>query len=48
LEALWRAVFGGPPSVDASPEVMSAILVRCLPPAPPYGQPDPAPVEDDQ
>jgi hypothetical protein len=36
LEALWRAVFGEPPSIEADPSMLSEILVRHLPPAPPY------------
>jgi hypothetical protein len=37
LEALWTAAFGGPPPVEASAALLSEILVRCLPLAPPYG-----------
>lgn len=36
LEALWREVFGEPPSINADPALLSEILVRHLPPAPPY------------
>jgi hypothetical protein len=36
LEALWRAVFGEPPSINADPAMLSEILVRHLPRAPPY------------
>jgi len=36
LEALWRAVFGEPPSIEADASMLSEILVRHLPPAPPY------------
>jgi hypothetical protein len=36
LEALWREVFGEPPSINADPAMLSEILVRHLPPAPPY------------
>jgi hypothetical protein len=35
--ALWRAVFGEPPSLDAEPELLFDLLVRYLPRAPPYG-----------
>jgi hypothetical protein len=38
IEALWTAVFGEPPPVTATAEVMLDILVRHLPPAPPYRQ----------
>jgi hypothetical protein len=36
LEALWREVFGEPPPINAEPSMLSEILVRHLPPAPPY------------
>jgi len=36
LEALWREVFGEPPSIEADASMLSEILVRHLPPAPPY------------
>ena len=36
LECLWKAVFGGPPSIKSQPEVLADYLVRCLPPAPAY------------
>jgi hypothetical protein len=36
LDQLWRAVFGEPPAVEADPGLMCAILISCLPPAPPY------------
>jgi hypothetical protein len=36
LEALWREVFGEPPSINADPAMLSEILVHHLPPAPPY------------
>jgi hypothetical protein len=38
IEALWTAVFGEPPPVTATAEVMLDILVRHLPAAPPYRQ----------
>jgi len=45
--ALWRAVFGEPPSLDAEPELLVKLLVRHLPPAPPYGSGAPIPDDDD-
>jgi hypothetical protein len=36
LEALWREVFGEPPPISAEPSMLSEILVRHLPRAPPY------------
>jgi hypothetical protein len=36
LEALWAEVFGEPPSINADTEMLSEILVRHLPSAPPY------------
>jgi hypothetical protein len=37
IEALWRELFGGPPPIDATPEMLIAVLVRCLPQPAPYG-----------
>lgn len=37
LADLWAAVFGEQPSVVAEPGLTAQILIRCLPPAPPYG-----------
>jgi hypothetical protein len=37
IEALWRELFGGPPPVDAAPEMLLDVLVRCLPQPTPYG-----------
>jgi hypothetical protein len=37
LAGLWEAVFGERPAVIAEPGLTAAILVRCLPPAEPYG-----------
>lgn len=37
---LWREVFGGPPAIEADPRLLADLLVRHLPPAPPYGDPD--------
>ena len=39
LHALWTEVFGEPPSVTADAKLLSEMLVRHLPPAPPYGEP---------
>jgi len=33
---LWTAAFGEPPAIQASAEMLSEVLVRCLPTAPPY------------
>lgn len=37
IEALWREVFGGPPPIQAAPEMLIEVLVRCLPRPAPYG-----------
>ena len=42
LHALWAEVFGEPPSVNADAKLLGELLVRHLPPAPPYGEPDKA------
>lgn len=39
IEALWAEVFGEAPVVRADPQVLADMLVRHLPPAPPYGDP---------
>lgn len=39
IEALWASVFGGPPPVTGTAALMLEILIRHLPPAPPYGEP---------
>lgn len=41
VHALWQAIFGEPPSVDAEPSLLCELLVRHMPPAPPYGGPPP-------
>ena len=51
LEGLWRAVFGEPPSIEADPAILTAVLVRHLPLAPPYAagadaEAQPAPSDD--
>jgi hypothetical protein len=45
IEALWTSVFGEPPPISGAGELILEILIRYLPPAPPYGAPPP---EDDQ
>jgi len=46
IEALWAALFGEPPAIAADPQLLMDVLMRCLPPAPPYGAaPDGLPVE---
>ena len=53
LHALWAEVFGEPPSIAAEADLLYELLLRYLPPAPPYGEVgrargfDPAPVEED-
>ena len=37
LQALWTAVFGQPPAVDAEPDLLACLIVRCSPPPPVYG-----------
>ncbi|HEY1752110.1 MAG TPA: hypothetical protein VGG29_12680 [Caulobacteraceae bacterium] len=38
LEALWAAVFHEPPAIDADADLLARMIVRCLPPSPPYGE----------
>lgn len=38
--ALWAAVFGEPPPVEADATTVARILVEHLPPAPPYQVPN--------
>ena len=47
VHLLWRAIFGEPPSLDAEPELLFELLVRHMPPAPPYGAAAPPPRDDD-
>jgi hypothetical protein len=46
VNALWTAVLGEPPCVDAPPATILAILFRCAPEVPPYAigaeEPDPS------
>jgi hypothetical protein len=44
IEALWRALFGGPPPVEAPAEMMLEVLVRHLPQPTPYGHEEASPV----
>jgi hypothetical protein len=50
---LWAEVFGEPPSIAAEADLLYEVLLRCLPPAPPYGEAwrargsDQAPAEGD-
>ncbi|HVM99429.1 MAG TPA: hypothetical protein VMT68_04360 [Caulobacteraceae bacterium] len=37
LQALWIAVFGEPPVIDAGPELLAHLIVRCSAPPPVYG-----------
>jgi hypothetical protein len=37
LEALWVAVFGQRPAVDAEPDLLARLIVRCSDPPPVYG-----------
>jgi hypothetical protein len=38
LHALWAEVFGEPPSIAADADLLYELLLRYLPPAPPYGE----------
>jgi hypothetical protein len=37
LEALWAAVFHEPPVIDAEPELLAELILKCSPPPPIYG-----------
>ncbi|MFT4252526.1 MAG: hypothetical protein QM608_08585 [Caulobacter sp.] len=37
LIGLWITVFGEPPPINTDPSLLAEVLVRCLPPAEPYG-----------
>jgi len=39
IENLWAAVFGEPPAVRADAHLLADVLIRNLPPVPPYGDP---------
>jgi hypothetical protein len=37
MEALWTALFGEPPAVDAEPALLAQLIIRCSGPPPPSG-----------
>jgi len=39
IEDLWAAVFGEAPAVRCDARMLADVLIRYLPPAPPYGDP---------
>jgi hypothetical protein len=39
IEDLWAAVFGDAPQVRCDPHLLADMLIRNLPPVPPYGDP---------
>ncbi len=39
IEELWAAVFGEAPSVRRDAHLLADVLIRNLPPVPPYGDP---------
>lgn len=47
VDVLWAEVFGEPPAINASPEMLIEILVQCLAQAPPYTGFAPAPADGD-
>jgi len=47
LAALWSEVFGQPPPLVGAPRLLASVLIRSLPPAPPYEFGD-RPVGDDR
>jgi hypothetical protein len=36
MEALWAAVFGQPPAIDADPSLLAQLILRCSGPPPVY------------
>jgi hypothetical protein len=36
MEALWNAVFGQPPPIDADPGLLAELILRCSGPLPLY------------
>ena len=36
MEALWAAVFGQPPAIDADPALLAQLILRCSGPPPVY------------
>ena len=41
MEGLWTAVFGEPPAVDAGPDVLAELILKCSGPPPVYGMEPP-------
>ncbi len=39
IEDLWTAVFGEAPTIRCDPQLLADVLIRNLPPVPPYGDP---------
>jgi len=39
IEELWATVFGEVPAMRCDPHVLADVLIRNLPPVPPYGDP---------
>jgi hypothetical protein len=39
IEELWATVFGEAPSIRCDSRMLAEVLVRSLPPVPPYGDP---------
>jgi len=39
IEELWAAVFGESPAIRCDPHMLAEVLIRSLPPVPPYGDP---------
>ena len=36
MEALWAAVFGQPPAIDADPSLLAQLILKCSGPPPVY------------
>ena len=50
MEALWAAVFGQPPAIDADPSLLAQLILKCSGPPPVYemfAPPRVAPAEPD-
>jgi len=41
MEGLWTAIFGEPPAVDAEPQLLAELIIRCSGPPPVYGMEEP-------
>jgi len=39
IEELWATVFGEAPAIRCDPHMLADVLIRNLPPVPPYGDP---------